>query len=46
VVDGAYTSNPKGSTENIDIYFAETGNYKVNLIKEIDYYTLTISKVY
>ena len=45
-VDGAYTSNPKGSTENININFTETGSYKVNLVKEIDYYTLTVSKVY
>ena len=45
-VDGAYTSNPKGSTKNININFTETGSYKVNLVKEIDYYTLTVSKVY
>ena len=45
-VDGAYTSNPKGETKNININFTETGSYKVNLIKEIDYYTLTVSKVY
>ena len=44
VVDGAYTSDPKGSTENIVIDFAETGNYKVSLEKGNGIYILTVSK--
>ena len=44
LVDGAYTSNPKGSTENIVINFEETGSYKVNLVKGFGDYTLTVSK--
>ena len=43
VVDGAYTSDPKGSTENIVIDFAETGNYKVSLEKGNGIYILTVS---
>ena len=44
LVDGAYTSNPKGSTENIVINFEETGSYNVNLVKGFGDYTLTVSK--
>lgn len=44
-VYGAYTRDPKGSTGNIVINFEETGNYKVKLVKSIDNYTLTVSKI-